>query len=45
MCRREYKARGRSLCQSDPGKVKAVARTSYPGKKKAAVGPVEENYC
>ena len=42
------KAGGRSLCQSDPGKVNAVARASYhadPGKKKAAVSPVEEKYC
>ena len=42
------KAGGRSLCQSDPGKVNAVARDSYhadPGKKKAAVSPVEKKYC
>ena len=41
------KARGPSVsCQSDPGKVKAVAKASYhadPGKKNAAVSPVEEN--
>ena len=31
------RARGRSLYQSDPDKIKAVARTSYHAEKKAAV--------
>ena len=35
------------ICQSDRGKVKAVARASChadPGMKRAAVSPVEENF-